>query len=50
MTGAAVTPFLLDQLARLSDGRTLEANIALLQNNARVAAQITVTDVRLDRN
>ncbi len=46
VTGAAVTPFLLDQLARLSDGRTREANIALLQNNACVAAQIAVADAR----
>jgi pseudouridylate synthase len=38
--GKAVTPYLLDHLAKASDGKTLETNIALLVNNARVAAQI----------
>lgn len=38
--GRAVTPYLLDYLAKASHGQTLETNIALLVNNARVAAQI----------
>ena len=38
--GAAVTPFLLSRLGEASSGRTLTANIALLRNNARVAAAI----------
>jgi pseudouridine-5'-phosphate glycosidase len=38
--GKAVTPYLLDYLAQASHGQTLETNIALLVNNARVAAQI----------
>jgi pseudouridine-5'-phosphate glycosidase len=38
--GKAVTPYLLDYLAKASHGKTLETNIALLVNNARVAAQI----------
>jgi pseudouridylate synthase len=38
--GSAVTPFLLAQLGDASSGRTLDANIALLRNNARVAAAI----------
>ena len=38
--GAAVTPFLLSRLGEASSGRTLAANIALLRNNARVAAAI----------
>jgi len=38
--GKDVTPYLLDHLARESRGRTLETNIALLVQNARVAAQI----------
>jgi len=38
--GKAVTPYLLDYLAKASRGRTLETNIALLVHNARVAAQI----------
>ena len=38
--GKAITPFLLAQLSERSGGRTLAANIALLENNARVAAEI----------
>jgi pseudouridylate synthase len=38
--GKAVTPYLLDYLAKASHGQTLQTNIALLVNNARVAAQI----------
>ena len=40
ITGPALTPFLLRQMAERSGGVTLRANIALLENNARVAAQI----------
>ncbi len=36
----AVTPFLLDRLFALTEGRTLAANIALVLNNARLAARI----------
>lgn len=40
VTGKEVTPFLLSEMSRLSNGRTLSANIALLENNARLAAGI----------
>ena len=40
ITGKEVTPFLLARLHELSDGRTIEANVALLESNARVAAEI----------
>ena len=40
--GKDVTPFLLDQLARASNGRTLETNIALLEDNARLGARIAI--------
>ena len=40
ITGPALTPFLLGQMAERSGGATLRANIALLENNARVAAEI----------
>ena len=36
----AVTPFLLDRLYQLTEGRSLGANIALVLNNARFAAAI----------
>lgn len=38
--GRELTPFLLSQMAERSEGSTLRANIALLENNARVAAEI----------
>jgi len=38
--GAASTPFLLDQIARLTNGASVKANMSLLRNNARVAAEI----------
>jgi len=37
--GPAVTPFLLDRVAHLSGGASLQANLGLLFNNARVAAE-----------
>lgn len=40
ITGAGVTPFLLAHLHRRSDGRTLDANRALLIANAGVAAEV----------
>ena len=39
--GRELTPFLLTQMAERSHGSTLRANLALLENNARVAAQIS---------
>ena len=41
--GKELTPFLLSKMAEKSDGKTLEANVALLKNNAKVAAQIAVS-------
>ncbi len=38
--GAEVTPFLLARIAELTEGRSLRANLALLENNARVAGVI----------
>ncbi len=38
--GRELTPFLLAEMSEKSGGATLTANIALLENNARVAAQI----------
>jgi pseudouridine-5'-phosphate glycosidase len=40
INGRHLTPFLLARMAERSEGATLHANIALLENNARVAAQI----------
>jgi len=38
--GKSRTPFLLATLAELTDGRSLEANLALLEDNARVAGEV----------
>jgi len=40
ISGPELTPFLLRQMAERSGGATLRANIALLENNVRVAALI----------
>ena len=42
VSGRDLTPFLLSWMATESGGATLNANIGLLENNARVAAQISV--------
>jgi pseudouridylate synthase len=42
ISGKAVTPFLLSQIAESTGGRALRANIALLRNNARVAGEIAI--------
>lgn len=40
IAGKAVTPFLLRRIFELTEGRSLTANIALVRNNARLAARI----------
>jgi len=40
ITAKAVTPFLLQRIFELTQGRSLTCNIALVKNNARLAAQI----------
>lgn len=40
ISAKAVTPFLLDHIFHLTNGRSLTANIALVLNNARLGAEI----------
>jgi pseudouridine-5'-phosphate glycosidase len=40
VTGAAVTPFALAEIERQTAGTSVPANLALAENNARVAAAI----------
>jgi len=40
LPGKEVTPFLLAELAQATHGRTRAANVDLLANNARIAAEI----------
>jgi pseudouridine-5'-phosphate glycosidase len=42
ITGKEVTPFLLKFIATNTQGESLEANIALIKNNAKIASEIAV--------
>ncbi|XP_017660182.1 PREDICTED: pseudouridine-metabolizing bifunctional protein C1861.05-like isoform X1 [Lepidothrix coronata] len=42
ITGKEVTPFLLQKLIELTDGKSLDSNLALIQNNAKVGSCIAV--------
>jgi len=42
ITGKAMTPFLLDEVQKATKGASLKANLALVYNNALVAAQLAV--------
>lgn len=45
ISGKEITPFLLAQMSEKSSGKTLAANIALVENNAKIAANIAVAIV-----
>lgn len=47
--GPAATPWLLRRVVELTEGRSMTANTALLQNNGRVAAEIAVALTALRR-
>ncbi|MEU5578061.1 pseudouridine-5'-phosphate glycosidase [Streptomyces huasconensis] len=40
ITGQAITPFLLDELVRRTEGASLEANLAAVRGNVRLAGRI----------
>ncbi len=42
VTGKQVTPFLLDTIFHMTEGRSLKTNIALVENNARLATEVAV--------
>jgi pseudouridine-5'-phosphate glycosidase len=42
IAGKAVTPFILARLVEITGGRSLRTNIALVQSNARLAADLAV--------
>ena len=42
--GKAITPFLLQRVNALTGGQSLAANVQLVLNNARLAAQVAVAD------
>jgi pseudouridine kinase len=41
VTGHAVTPFVLSLVEKLTHGKSLDANISLILNNAKIAAEIS---------
>ncbi len=50
MTGAKNTPYVLQRIFELTEGRSLEANIALVLNNAKLAAQIAKDLANIRKN
>lgn len=46
MQDPAVTPFLLAELVKAREGESPAANLALLANNAKLAAEIAVSSSR----
>ena len=42
VAGAALTPYLLGALGEATSGRSLRANVSLLRQNARIAAEIAL--------
>ncbi len=49
ISGAAVTPFVLGRIGEATEGRSIPANLALAEHNARVAAEIAVAITTLGR-
>jgi len=47
ITGKETTPFILAKVNAITGGESLKANIALVENNARLAAEIAVAYARL---
>ncbi|GAA5436412.1 pseudouridine-5'-phosphate glycosidase [Deinococcus aquaticus] len=47
LTGKDTTPYLLGRIVEITGGRSLETNIALVRNNAMVAAQVAVAYAQL---
>lgn len=46
--GKDITPFLLDKIQKLTSGKSLEANIKLVFNNAKLASKIAIEYSKLD--
>ena len=46
ISGQAATPYLLDYIRRATDGRSLDANVALYRNNIRLAVEVAAALAR----
>uniref|UniRef100_A0A8D8RU03 Pseudouridine-5'-phosphate glycosidase n=2 Tax=Cacopsylla melanoneura TaxID=428564 RepID=A0A8D8RU03_9HEMI len=42
ITGKYITPYLLDQVAKRTEGKSLQANIGLIKNNVKIGSEILV--------
>ncbi|KAM6284191.1 uncharacterized protein M6G45_001983 isoform 1-T5 [Spheniscus humboldti] len=49
ITGKELTPFMLQKINELTDGKSLDSNLALIQNNARVGSCIAVALSKLQK-
>jgi pseudouridine-5'-phosphate glycosidase len=47
--GKEVTPFLLKRVSELTEGKSMQANLSLLLNNARLAAQIAAALRKIEK-
>ncbi len=47
--GSALTPYILKEITNYTNGRSLESNIALVKNNAKLAAKIAISWQKLKR-
>jgi pseudouridine-5'-phosphate glycosidase len=47
--GKDVTPFLLEHFHRMTKGASLDANVALVLGNARLAGEVATADADLRR-
>ena len=45
VTGKRITPYLLAKVAEITGGRSMAVNLALLEQNARIAARIALAMV-----
>ena len=50
ITGPKITPFLLQRVKEITKGESMDANIELLKNNARIASEIAVALKTLSGN
>nr|XP_047935190.1 pseudouridine-metabolizing bifunctional protein C1861.05-like isoform X4 [Anser cygnoides] len=49
ITGKELTPFMLQKINELTDGKSLDSNLALIKNNARVGSCIAVALSKLQK-
>jgi pseudouridylate synthase len=45
ITGKVLTPYLLKRISELTDGKTIDTNLALLRNNCEVAAKLSKASI-----